>query len=487
MEPSDEHFGWIQSVRMNFFRMNSICPMSPTVAMPRPKQADRFASLPLGWGGQRLLGSYFPKAPAPAMQPCGWLAAQQGFALQQPAQQQQQQQHFVPQMQNPGNFQMQTLMPSPGNFMPNPGNFMPACQVTPNGNFMPAQACQVTPNQGNFMPQLQNGLHMLPAPTVDARQAAPSPATTRGRSRTPRKRRTRTKTRSLSSSSSRSPTRSSKKAASVSDKLSSCYKYMGEIHYHGNRHCVPLNCRLGWITDLQPDINMLRIHSLEETQVYQLIYVLTNVPPTMRVSATRAKTKSALLALLKQEYDRITADQPTRKHMLSPDFTNLQDVAVKLGYDVTMIPKMPKFTERCSSSLDQVASFPPSSGFLRNPEVLALPAPDSQPADAGPSSAPSSQLLEAEAAQLALAKMKQELAEMQRALQLAKSVQQVPAAPEVVPQRCQAAIASPTVKIPPAVVAEQIPPEVVAEFGDQIEQQESQLVKDLETVLDTSV
>jgi hypothetical protein len=86
----------------------------------------------------------------------------------------------------------------------------------------------------------------------------------------------------------------------------------GGSHFHGLRHVVPLQIRQTWLSHIDPDITAIRLHSFRECEVDMLLFVYTGVPPTMRLSATREKTKSGVAALLQREAARIKAQEPLR-------------------------------------------------------------------------------------------------------------------------------------------------------------------------------
>ena len=150
-----------------------------------------------------------------------------------------------------------------------------------------------------------------------------------------------------------------------SDTISSAYKHLGASHIHGVRSVYPMKNREQILERIDPEYTAVRLHSAPEEQIDALMYILTNVPPTMRLSATRAKTHSALFDMLDREAKRLQKDQPGRTKMLAADLSNYKEVATRLGYPQEL------WADRSASAAAQ-QSPPAPSGGAKLPRMLAL-------------------------------------------------------------------------------------------------------------------
>ena len=73
-----------------------------------------------------------------------------------------------------------------------------------------------------------------------------------------------------------------------------------------------------------------------------LIFLLTKCQPSTRVPELRAKTKGKLKAMMVEEHHRLVGNGWTKLSLVSPDFTNLTQVACSLGYQ-SVSPAMVAF------------------------------------------------------------------------------------------------------------------------------------------------
>lgn len=117
------------------------------------------------------------------------------------------------------------------------------------------------------------------------------------------------------------------------DVISSNYRFLGGKHINGEKTTWPKVQKIKVLRKCNEDeFNPLRLASMEDDVIDQLVYLATNCPPSLKIADLKINTKGELRRLLKREHDRLAQHQPVRFKMLSPDYGNLEEVVVALGY-----------------------------------------------------------------------------------------------------------------------------------------------------------
>jgi len=249
--------------------------------MGRLRNRDKGCSTPPGFGGQASLDSWFGMQPQPFAQPgcMNWVMAGGQQFLQNPVPVQQAQQFYPPvPFYQPG-------MPVP----------------------MQAQ-CQQPPIQGH---------QVLPLPQQPQMQAFISG--TAEQTSSSRQKRPTTPVQDADSSSDESSDHKSRPSKKYrKNSISSSYRNLGGSHIRGMKKVLPLSDRKHTIEFIDPDFNFIRLNTLREEAVDQLIFITVGCVPTLRgsdVIKMRGGKKHALLELFKKEADRLLKSSPEAAHI----------------------------------------------------------------------------------------------------------------------------------------------------------------------------
>jgi hypothetical protein len=130
----------------------------------------------------------------------------------------------------------------------------------------------------------------------------------------------------------RSRRRSSPKD-SDDDRISPAFKSLGAPHIHGIRNVLPKYQRLRILECINGEMfSRVKTSMLPEQSVDMLIFICTNVAPTMLLKHLRVKKKGQLRMMMRNESQRLLTAQPARLQHLSWDLSSLESIARQLGY-----------------------------------------------------------------------------------------------------------------------------------------------------------
>ena len=297
--------------------------------MPRPKNVDRL-SQPRGWQGQRLLVDVmqpqpqWPGSPGYPMQPMNVVRMQTVQNIQQmpmqPWQCQVPFQHIQPDMQTGGTGMAMMHMPSPGLMMP------PQYQQPMIGPMMMSPHYQ---NQQPMMPQMPL---QQPQQQPSVAWAEPLPAATSStEERTAMPDESVKRLRDYDDSDE--PT--TKRGRYTMEYLPAHLR-LGNLAAHGIKGCVKLAIRKAVLQSIDADYNPIRLQRLGETDIDMLLFVYTGVLGDMRLSELFGTGKKILIDkvvdTLVVESQRIKRSNPQRLARLTPDLSNLEALALELGF-----------------------------------------------------------------------------------------------------------------------------------------------------------
>lgn len=120
---------------------------------------------------------------------------------------------------------------------------------------------------------------------------------------------------------------------SDADIVSSNYRYLGGKHIYGEKTTWPKVQKIKVLRRCNEDeYNPLRLASMEDHTIDQLVFLAANCPPSLKIADLKIRTKGELRKLLQREYVRVSQHQPSRFKMLSPDYANLEEIVIALGY-----------------------------------------------------------------------------------------------------------------------------------------------------------
>lgn len=145
------------------------------------------------------------------------------------------------------------------------------------------------------------------------------------------------KPRAPSSSESSSPRakrirKSGKKGKAADQEVNNNYVFFGASMSFGLRRVLPLAWRSEFLNAIDPECSAIRLPRLDEKGHDFLLYVRTDISPSLRVAATKCSSKDDLSAMVVREARRVDREQPHRKLALCGDIGNVADVAMRLGY-----------------------------------------------------------------------------------------------------------------------------------------------------------
>ena len=96
--------------------------------------------------------------------------------------------------------------------------------------------------------------------------------------------------------------------------INSNYRYMGGSKVYGMRAVVPLDWRMQMLAAMDPQYTTIRTSRLDEVSTDQLIYIRTDIRPSLRIGATRANTKEDLIQMV----DATAASKSVKPILLKP-------------------------------------------------------------------------------------------------------------------------------------------------------------------------
>ena len=89
---------------------------------------------------------------------------------------------------------------------------------------------------------------------------------------------------------------------------------MGCSKVYGIRAVVPLDWRMQMLAAMDPQYTTIRTSRLDEVATDQLIYIRTDIRPSLRIGATRANTKEDLIQMV----DATAASKNVKPILLKP-------------------------------------------------------------------------------------------------------------------------------------------------------------------------
>ena len=330
----------------------SLCPacgIGSVMARPgRPRERDRGASLPPGFGGQLQLSftirssSMWPGQMAswPCMQPMP------GMMFDQFGQLVAQSQHGArSQTVGHGLFSQAAAMTSPEmQHMANQQHLLQSqqCQFAAAMQQMPAVPLQQVPSPS--MGHIPLALQGVQSSGVPPTQPPPIPA---------------------------------QATPAVTDpsgfhddqpKLSTSYRVLGMVWKFGARASIPKKVRTSCVHACDPtEWTLLRLSLLGEDETDALVFLVSGIRPTTRVSDLNCRTKGALRTIVSTEARRVMKAQPERLVGLAHDLSNLFQEALRLGY------KLRDFPPALASTLDPQGQQTPPQSQLVEVSAASLP------------------------------------------------------------------------------------------------------------------
>ena len=198
-------------------------------------------------------------------------------------------------------------------------------------------------------PPRQQALPMLGPPSVEGAPDDKSLDLSTGRRTRTKRRRPRSDSDRSQSSGSSIPNRHRRRGSKRSrrrsrsrtgvEPLNGNYRFFGHSAGHGIRNCLPVAMRQELVSVCDEELTAIRTARLTDAQFDELLFVKTDILPTMRVAATKASSFANLKDMVQKEAQRLARTNPARQQMLSPDFANLREVAMRLGYpDHLVVP-----------------------------------------------------------------------------------------------------------------------------------------------------
>ena len=146
-------------------------------------------------------------------------------------------------------------------------------------------------------------------------------------------------------------------------KLSTSVTCLGMSHRVGKKKCASRAFRLSLCSGCSEEFPPLRICGLSDEGVDQLLFILTGVLPTTKVSdfgvAFKGEARRAFAAL----HSKRVARNPQLLGQLDEEFNNLQALAIKLGYPVELLS-----TEGKAMLAAHAASHPAASVLAQAPK-----------------------------------------------------------------------------------------------------------------------
>ena len=94
--------------------------------------------------------------------------------------------------------------------------------------------------------------------------------------------------------------------------INSNYRYMGCSKVYGIRAVVPIDWRMQMLAAMDPQYTTIRTSRLDEVSTDQLIYIRTDIRPSLRIGATRANTKEDLVQMV----DATAASKKREAHVV---------------------------------------------------------------------------------------------------------------------------------------------------------------------------
>ena len=123
-------------------------------------------------------------------------------------------------------------------------------------------------------------------------------------------------------------------------RISTAYRVLGCSWKNGVRATVPKKLKGSVATYMdEEEWSMFRLSLLDDSETDMLLFILTGIPPVSRLSDLHIKTKGEFRRALSKEGKRVQKAQPERLSGLAHDLSNLETVAIKLGYDKAWLPK----------------------------------------------------------------------------------------------------------------------------------------------------
>ena len=122
-------------------------------------------------------------------------------------------------------------------------------------------------------------------------------------------------------------------------KLSNKYRFLGGEHLCDQAGLVtPRSFRMSCITSCDSErFDTLKVALLNEEQCDLLLYILTGLPPTMKMADFGTTCKGEIRAMIRRSHKNVLRSNPNRLNGLGTEHDNLCVIAVRLGYPTSLL------------------------------------------------------------------------------------------------------------------------------------------------------